>query len=991
MTFPIRKSLLVQLTSYFSLLSAIVIGVVAFSAYYQARCALMKEVVDRLSATIALKSTQLDGWVDHQIQDILLVSQQPPVQEAVATLLMTDESEATYQETEQALRRYIDDWTTIKSNLHNIRITDTGSTVIFDAQHPEIKGRYRPNAAPTTFFTSETADAISPYFYISPMTGQSAITFATPIVDDANIQMGAIAVDLDLADIDTLIRNNTGLGETAETYLVGNSRQGAIFISIEGKENLQSQAQISSVGIDLAIEGQNGFGLYKNYADIPVVGVYRWLPNQELALLAEISQAEAFTPARQLARNIVLIGLCSTGVLLVGVYLLSREIVRPIVAICQAAESLAAGDLNQTAPVITKNEVGRLASTFNQMAGQLKESFSTLEQRVEERTQDLQENQRVLRTLMSNLPGMAYRCLHDEYWTMKFVSQGGYDLTGYSSEDLIDNRTIAYSDLIDPRDRPLVESTMEAAIEQHKPFQLVYRCITATGELKWFWEQGTGVYTEEGKITFIEGFITDISERKQVEEALAEAKRMSDSANQAKSEFLANMSHELRTPLNGILGYAQILQMSNELSQKDRKGVDVIRQAGTHLLTLINDVLDLAKIEARKLELLPETVNFSLFLQSVAEVICIKADQKSLEFQLIIPSQLPEGVYIDPKRLRQVLLNLLSNSIKFTHQGKVTLTVEPMDLPQISPELDTTVMPIRFTVKDTGIGMTPEHIEKIFLPFEQVGDRQQKSEGTGLGLAISHQIVEMMRGEIQVSSELDKGSCFWFEVNLPLVQDWPEELSVAVKGKIVGYNGQQRKVLIVDDKSINRMVVREALEIMGFVVAEAEDGEQGIEEYQKFQPDLIITDLIMPKLDGFELACRIRQQDSEVTIVVSSASLLENDKERSIIAGCNDFVPKPVDMKQLLGRIQKLLELEWIYETSMTPSEAATSELIYPPREQLTDLKELAQESDITGVEEEVERLRGKDSKYGVFCDRILALANEFDDRGIVEFLAHVI
>ena len=465
------------------------------------------------------------------------------------------------------------------------------------------------------------------------------------------------------------------------------------------------------------------------------------------------------------------------------------------------------------------------------------------------------------------------------------------------------------------------------------------------------------------------------------------ARETADAANQAKSEFLANMSHELRTPLNGILGYAQILQRSSELSQKDRKGIDVIRQAGTHLLTLINDVLDLAKIEARKLELVPKTVNLPSLLQGVAEVIRIKAEEKGLQFRAITSSELPKGIYVDPKRLRQVLLNLLGNSTKFTDRGEITLTVEPVGLPQPSPELDTIIMPIRFTVEDTGKGMTPQQVDRIFLPFEQVGGQQQRAEGTGLGLAISRQIVEMMGGEIRVSSELGQGSRFWFEANIPISQNWQEKLSANARGKILGYRGDRRKVLIVDDKAVNRMVVREVLELLGFAIAEAENGEHGIEQYQQFQPDLIITDLVMPELDGFEFTRRIRQHDSEVIMIASSASVLDRDRDYSIFVGCNDFVMKPVDIDILLERIQIWLHLDWIYEESAAPQ--APVEYLYPPMEELKQLKYLARIGDFGGVDEEIQRLRGLDATYDGFCDRLLSLADEFDESGILELLTH--
>ncbi len=463
-------------------------------------------------------------------------------------------------------------------------------------------------------------------------------------------------------------------------------------------------------------------------------------------------------------------------------------------------------------------------------------------------------------------------------------------------------------------------------------------------------------------------------ERKRAE-ALAELDR-------AKSQFLANMSHELRTPLNGILGYAQILKKVKTLTDQQKNGIGIIHQCGEHLLNLINDVLDISKIEARKMELLPKNFHFPEFLEGVAEICRIRAEQKGIELIYETLTPLPLAVRADEKRLRQVLINLLGNAVKFTQKGTITFRIGYQE------------EKFRFQVEDTGIGIVPEQLEEIFLPFQQVGELRRETEGTGLGLTISRQLVQLMGGELKVKSILGKGSIFWFDLDLPEVS-FEDAVANPWECNIIGFKGDKQKVLVVDDKWANRSVLVNLLEPLGFEVVEATDGLDCLTKASQFQPDIIFMDLVMPIMDGFEATRQIRMLPDlkGVVVIAISASVFDFDHQQSRKVGCDGFLPKPVREAELLEKLQLHLGLEWVYEEAkevLFPQESGLrtqDSLVPPPAEEIATLLDLAMRNDLRGIAKRAVRLEALDRQWGPFATHLCQLAKGFKGKQIREFL----
>ncbi|MDJ0773812.1 MAG: ATP-binding protein [Mastigocoleus sp. MO_167.B18] len=467
------------------------------------------------------------------------------------------------------------------------------------------------------------------------------------------------------------------------------------------------------------------------------------------------------------------------------------------------------------------------------------------------------------------------------------------------------------------------------------------------------------------------------------------AKEAAEVANRSKSEFLANMNHELRTPLNGILGYTQILKRDSEIANKHKQGLGTIHHCASHLLTLINDILDFSKLEVQKMELYPQDFHLANFLTATVDICNIKAEQKGIFLNYQPDEQLPIAVNADDKRLRQVLLNLLSNAVKFTDDGGVTFRVQILNSGTNSDQN----WRISFQVEDSGIGIEPDKLAKIFLPFEQAGKQQLNAEGTGLGLAISRQIVQMMGGDIHVESVLGRGSVFWFEVELPGATEWNHRDQLSFS-KIIGYQGDRLTIVVVGDNQANRDVVINMLQPLGFRMFAAEDGKQGLGKIRQIKPDLVITDILMPVMDGWEMISSLRKLSDFATmpIIASSAHLSKVDRQSTIDAGCTGFLAKPFDLNSLLKVLQKNLSLQWVEEPELNINKPSLqgseiTKFVKPPSESLKILYEAAKDGFIADVRHEAYRLKQIDSQYIPFANKLLELSQSFDDEAILNLV----
>ncbi|MFW6262682.1 MAG: PAS domain S-box protein [Thermotogota bacterium] len=511
----------------------------------------------------------------------------------------------------------------------------------------------------------------------------------------------------------------------------------------------------------------------------------------------------------------------------------------------------------------------------------------------------LRESEEKYRLMFKNSPVGIFN--FDKNGVLLDVNDSFVRIIGSSREVLIG------LNMLNLPDKMFVHAVKRALNGQQGYYNDEYHAVTSGKSL-----HVRGVFSSiednEGNFVVGIGIIEDISEQKKTEQALIKAKEEAQAANRAKSDFLASMSHEIRTPINGVIGFSELLE-ATPLNATQREYNDIVQHSAKSLLTIINDILDFSKIEAGKLELQPEKTNLYEIIDSALNLLNYKAAEKGIELIQSGSKNVPKSVYVDPIRLRQILLNLLSNAVKFTEEGEVELKVRKND-----EDTQKKVVRLLFAVTDTGIGIPEENIQKILEPFNQGNNTvTQKFVGTGLGLAITKSLLAKMGSQLTIESTVGVGSTFSFELALKYPKpDTKEGISVDKKTVSVERHPSEtsnKKVLIVEDNKINMQYIETVLkaEYKNLTIINAHDGESAIELFVQEHPDLILLDIQLPKMNGYEVTGRIKQIDKHVPIIAITAKAFKGEKEKCLKVGMTDYFPKPITISTIKTIIKKYL------------------------------------------------------------------------------------